>query len=184
MMPKMNVKKMVLCGMFTALICAGAYLRLPLPAIPMTLQTFFVILAGLLLGPGYGAVSVLVYLILGLAGLPVFTQGGGIGYVLSPTFGYIIGMAAAAYAIGKLVRKIDKPSFWKLFLACMAGTAIIYAVGLPYQYMIANLISGNAITASALLIATVTTILPGDMIKCAVCAAAGVTLIPVVRKYQ
>lgn len=75
---------MVLCAMFAALIAVGAFIRIPIPYVPFTLQLFFTTLAGLLLGPKLGAASSLVYMITGLIGIPIFTEGGGPGYILSP----------------------------------------------------------------------------------------------------
>lgn len=96
-----KTRSMILCALFAALIAAGAFLRIPIPVVPFTLQYLFTMLAGLLLGPRLGATAVGVYIVLGLAGLPVFTQGGGPGYIFQPTFGYIIGFALGAYLTGK-----------------------------------------------------------------------------------
>ena len=74
---------LILCSLFAALCAIGAFIKVPLAWLPITLQTFFSTLAGLLLGKKWGTVSVVVYLLLGLIGLPIFTQGGGIGYVQS-----------------------------------------------------------------------------------------------------
>ena len=99
---KLDVQQLVLCATFTALIAIGAFIRIPVPLIPFTLQLFFVTMAGFLLGPKTGTVSAGLYLGLGLVGLPIFAEGGGPTYVLKPTFGYIIGfvLAAAGSAVG------------------------------------------------------------------------------------
>ena len=86
----------VLCGMFAALITVGAYIKFHIGAVPFTMQVFFVILAGMMLGRKFGSISVLVYIAAGLVGIPVFTDGGGIWYFLNPKFGYIIGFAIPA----------------------------------------------------------------------------------------
>ena len=106
--PRLSVYAMTLCSLFTALIIVGAFIRIQFPVVPITLQTLFVVLAALLLGPKYSAVSVGLYLFLGLAGLPVFTKGGGPGYVFQPTFGYLLGFLAAAWVMGTLAEKIDR----------------------------------------------------------------------------
>ena len=95
-----KTKSMVLTAMFTALITAGAYIRIPVPVCPFTLQFLFTTLAGIILGKNRGAAAAAMYVILGLAGLPVFAGGGGIGYVLQPTFGYLIGFIAGSYITG------------------------------------------------------------------------------------
>ena len=77
----MKTKDLVLCAMFVALIAVGAFIKVPVPVVPFTLQFLFTMLAGLLLGPVNGALAVVVYIVLGLVGLPIFTQGGGPGYI-------------------------------------------------------------------------------------------------------
>ena len=99
---KCKTQNMVITALFTALIAAGAYIRIPVPVCPFTLQFLFTTLAGLILGKNRGAAAVSLYVIIGLAGVPVFTGGGGIGYILQPTFGYLIGFIAGAYITGAL----------------------------------------------------------------------------------
>ena len=110
----MKTKNLILVALFTALTAVGAFIRIPVPVVPFTLQFLFTMLAGLLLGGTLGATSVLVYIILGLLGLPVFTSGGGIGYIFQPTFGYIIGFCIAAYVTGKIANKTENPSYKRL----------------------------------------------------------------------
>ena len=83
---------MVLCGMFAALVAIGAFIQIPVPYMDyFTLQFFFVLLAGLILGADKGAISVGCYVLLGLVGVPIFAAGGGIGYIFRPSFGYLVG---------------------------------------------------------------------------------------------
>ncbi|MBS3969060.1 MAG: biotin transporter BioY, partial [Clostridia bacterium] len=82
----MNVYKITLVAMFASLTAVGAFIKIPIPYLPITLQVFFVFLAGILLGPRLGALSQIVYLTLGLVGLPIFAEGGGLGYVFHPSF--------------------------------------------------------------------------------------------------
>ena len=93
----MKTKGVIYCGLFTALIAVGAFIKIPIPVVPFTLQYLFTMLAGLLLGSRLGTVSVLSYMLLGLAGLPIFSEGGGLWYVFKPSFGYIIGFAVGTY---------------------------------------------------------------------------------------
>ena len=92
-----DTRDMVLFALFTALIAIGAFIRIPVPFCPFTLQLLFTTLAGLLLGSRRGAASVAVYVLLGLVGLPVFTSGGGPSYIFQPTFGYLIGFIGGAW---------------------------------------------------------------------------------------
>ncbi|MDY0288324.1 MAG: biotin transporter BioY [Sphaerochaeta sp.] len=96
----MNIRKTVLTALFASLIIVGAYIRFPLPPVPITLQTLFVITASLLGGTAIGIRSVAIYLLLGAVGLPVFTAGGGLGILLGPTGGFLFGLLPAALLAG------------------------------------------------------------------------------------
>lgn len=134
----------------------------------ITLQFFFTAMAGCLLGSGCGALSQLIYVALGLLGLPVFTAGGGFSYVLHPTFGFLLGLIPAAWVIGRLARSTR--SFWRIALAALAGLAVLYAVGLPYMAMILNGYMGKGMDLSAILWAGMLPFLPGDALKILVTA--------------
>ena len=92
--PFLTTRELTLLPLFTVLTAVGAFIKIPLGAVPVSLQTVFVLLSALLLGKK-AAISQGLYVLLGLLGLPIFTGGGGIGYVLTPTFGYLIGFIAA-----------------------------------------------------------------------------------------
>ncbi|MBB6445164.1 biotin transporter BioY [Bacillus benzoevorans] len=126
-------------ALFAALTAIGAFIRIPLPFVPFTLQVLFVFLAGSLLGSRKGMQSQLVYVGIGLAGLPVFTQGGGIGYFLQPTFGYLLGYIAGAFVVGWLIERITNPKTYHFILANLAGLMVVYLVGVPYLYLALNL---------------------------------------------
>jgi biotin transport system substrate-specific component len=72
---KTNTRSLILCGFFSALIAIGAFIKIPVPVVPFTLQFLFTNLAGLLLGPKLGALSVAIYIGVGLLGVPVFAEG-------------------------------------------------------------------------------------------------------------
>ena len=143
----------------------------------ITLQCFFTAMAGCLLGPVWGPVSQAVYVALGLIGLPIFTQGGGLTYLLQPTCGFLIGLIPAAWVIGLLTAH-RPPHPIRTALACLAGLAVLYAVGLPYMTVILNQYMGKAMDFSAILWAGMLPFLPGDMLKIAVTAA----LAPLLQK--
>lgn len=105
-----NIKFIVLAGLFAALTAVGAFLKIPFYPVPFTLQTFFTALAGLVLPPRWAALSQVVYLLIGLLGLPVFANGGGIGYVVQPTFGYLLLLPATAYLIARVSNRTTKSS--------------------------------------------------------------------------
>lgn len=185
-MEKNNSKKtvrLVLCALFAALIAVGAFIKIPIPYIPLTLQTLFTMLAGLMLGGRLGAISVCVYVAIGLAGLPVFTQGGGITYVLKPTFGYLVGFAVGTYVTGAIANKTAAPTFRRLVGANLAGLAIIYLFGMVYYFLISHLYLGTNITIRNLFLYCFLATIPGDVISCLVAAVIGKRLNPITRKY-
>lgn len=104
-MMKLNVRQLVLAALFAALTAVGAFLKLPVSVVPITLQVFFVFLAGLSLPPHAALLSVAAYLVTGLAGVPVFTGGGGVSYALTPTFGYLLSFLVMAPATSFLARR-------------------------------------------------------------------------------
>ena len=121
---------MAVCSLFTALTAVGAFIKIPVPVVPFTLQFLFTMLAGLLLGGRLGAVSVLAYALLGLAGLPIFAEGGGFWYLLKPSFGYILGFILAAYVTGRMTEKREGQTLGKILIANFIGLAIVYGVGM------------------------------------------------------
>ncbi|MEK7729458.1 MAG: biotin transporter BioY [candidate division KSB1 bacterium] len=148
--PTSKTRMLVFTSLFTALTVVGAQLRVPLPPVPLSLQDFFVVLAGLMLGPKYGALSQVLYLVLGLAGLPVFAQGGGPAYVLQPTFGYLLGFPLASFIAGKIIhrnaaREIFLPAAtWpRLVLACTLAVFALLMLGVFYLWLNTNWIVGK-----------------------------------------
>lgn len=164
----MKVKPYVLAALFAALTAVGAFLRIPIPPSAITLQFFFTAMAGLLLGRKYGAISQVIYVALGLVGLPIFTMGGGIGSVLQPTFGFLLGLIPCAWVIGALTRQSCTTR--RVVLACVAGLAVLYAVGLPYMAAIMNLYLGKGWSFFDVLYKGMLLFLPGDSLKILVCA--------------
>ena len=178
---QITTKELMRCGIFTALIAIGAFLRIPIPVVPFTLQVLFVILSGLFLGKKGGAISTLSYLFLGLAGLPIFTKGGGIGYILQPTFGYIIGFCVGAYVTGAIAHKKANPSYKRLLLATFVGLFLIYAIGMIYFYTLSNFIIGSPIGINALFLYCFLMTIPGDLVCCIFGAILAKRLIPVLK---
>jgi biotin transport system substrate-specific component len=118
-------------GAFIILTSLSAFVRIPLPftPVPLTLQTFFVLLSGALLGSKLGSTSQLAYLLLGLTGYQVFTgTGSGALYLLGPTGGYIVGFVCAAFLVGRFLRA-DKQSWFKVFVKLLAADFIILFSG-------------------------------------------------------
>lgn len=173
----MKTKELIRCALFAALTAAGAFVRIPLLHTTVTLQFFFTAMAGLLLGARLGALSQALYVALGLAGLPLFAAGGGVGYVFHPTFGFVLGLVPAAWVIGSL----GAASRARAAVACCAGLAALYAVGLPYLALIVNGYLGSNVSGAALVGAYLLPYLPADCLKIAACSALAPRILRAVR---
>ncbi len=160
----MNIYKLTLVAMFAALTAVGAFIKIPLPYIPITLQIFFVFLSGAVLGPRLGAMSQIIYIILGIIGLPIFAEGGGIGYVFHPTFGFLIGFVVVSYAVGFFLARDDKLTFIKTLAVGLLGIVILYVIAVPYFNVIFNKVLGIEMSMLTS-IKTMLIFIPGDIIK-------------------
>lgn len=159
-----QIKGMILAALFAGLTALGAWIRIPAPPSSFTLQILFAALAGGLLGKKWGAISQIVYVLLGLAGLPVFSFGGGLGAVLQPTFGFLLGMILLAWVVGAWTQ--GRPSGVRTFLlAGLAGLGAMYAVGLPYLAAIENLYLGLNWSFWEVLTGGMLIFLPWDLVK-------------------
>lgn len=171
-------KDMALIALFAALTAIGAFIRIPVPVVPFTLQFLFSNLAGLLLGPRRGAAAVGVYMTAGLIGIPVFTQGGGLWYVTNPTFGYIIGFAAGAWLAGRIAQSRETGSFALLLAASFADIAAVYVFGVTYYWFAASYFVGSPVAVSALLLYGLVLAAPGDVVLCFVSAMLAAKILP------
>ena len=130
----------------------GAYVRIPVPGtpIPITLQTFFVILSGAVLGKRLGVCSQLGYLLLGACGLPVF-QGysSGMAHILGPTGGYLIGFVLASAFVGKMTEPHDLKAY-RVIAAFLIGNIILYSLGMLWLIFLYNIDFLKAFSIGAL----------------------------------
>ena len=168
----------VYCGMFASLMAVGAFIKI------MILQFFFALLAGFLLGSKRGLAAVGVYLLVGLAGVPVFAHGGGLMYLMKPTFGFLIGFAAAAYVAGKIAETMPGSGYFKLLFAAFWGEMAYYLCGLIYYYLMFNFIVSKDIGIGFVELISVwflSTVVP-DFILCVLAAGAALRLRPVILK--
>lgn len=137
---QIRVLDITLIGMFVALMSIGANITawapfLQIGGVPITLQTFFCFLAGALLGSRRGAIVMIVYLFVGLIGMPVFAGfKGGLGAVVSPTFGFIISFIFTAYVTGKVIESKEHPTLITFILASIIGLFFNYMIGTNYMY--------------------------------------------------
>lgn len=135
---KLKTIDLTLAGMFVALMAIGANITSFIPfmvvgGVPITLQTFFAILAGAILGSRLGSITMTIYMLVGLVGAPVFAKfGAGPSTIFSPTFGFIVSYIFTAYVIGKIVEK--KKSVSAFVFASLIGMAVNYLFGTNWMY--------------------------------------------------
>lgn len=177
----MKTKEICLCGLFVALIGIGAFLKVPVPVVPFTLQFLFTLMAALLLGSRLGAVAVSIYVVLGLVGLPIFAEGGGLWYILKPSFGYLLGFILGTYVTGKLVERHSALTFANLFRANFTGLLVVYGCGMVYYYLISSFVINQPIALWPLFLYCFLLAVPGDIVLCAVGASLAKKLRPVLQ---
>jgi biotin transport system substrate-specific component len=169
-------KKLALALGMACLIGVVAQIRIVIPwsPVPVTGQTFAVLLAGVVLGRWWGGISLALYVGLGAAGLPWFSGwSGGLGYLAGPTGGYIIGFILAAIFLGHFTDKyIRSRSFFSMLgLMLFAAFALIHIPGLIQLHLWLSLVKGEAVTLSQLLMMGTIPFVAGDVTK-AIAAAA------------
>lgn len=164
--PQLDRKREVLLILASSwLIALAAQVVIPLQPVPITGQTFGVLLAGALLGSKRGAWSVITYLAQGAMGLPVFAGGtGGMVKILGPTGGYLIGFVVAAWVVGWLSEKGWDRRIITVIFSMLIGNVVIYATGLPW---LAVFVGWGAVIKLGLL-----PFLVGDLLKIALAAMA------------
>ena len=160
-MKKADTRRLVFCALFTALIAVFSQLQLPIGPVPVSLATLGVMLCGLLLGWKYGALAVGAYILLGAVGVPVFAGfQGGVGRLVGPTGGYIVGYLFYALLTGLEIPRLQERFSGRCILLLL-GTAVCYGLGtLWFMYM-----SGRTFLDSLAL--CVIPFLPGDAAKIA-----------------
>lgn len=164
--PKIALKgEIVLILISSWLIALTAQVVIPLQPVPITGQTFGVLLIGALLGSKRGAITVLVYLIQGVMGLPVFAGGtAGVGRLVGPTGGYLIGFVIAAFVVGWLSEKGWDRHFTTTAISMLIGNAAIYALGLSW---LATFVGWESVLKVGLF-----PFVPGDLLKVILAAVA------------
>lgn len=168
----MKIRSMVLTSLFAALIAAGAYISIPLAPVPITLQTLFIITAGLLGGKRIGLSAVAVYLAAGAAGLPVFSGGtGGIAHLVGPTGGFLFGSLISVLIAGTFsdistgLTEDTRKATILLFLGAFLAAAAVYIPGLPWLKAATGLTWAKTFSVGMI------PFIPGDLLKAAAAAA-------------
>ncbi|CAN5195873.1 biotin transporter BioY [soil metagenome] len=165
---------LVLIAAGAGLTSIAAQLSIPLWPVPITGQTFAVLLVGTVLGSVRGALSMALYLVLGLVGLPVFTSGAHGSLTALPSGGFIVGFIFAAALVGWLAQRQWDHKVLRTVVSFAAGTVVMYAFGLPWLYAVLSGIP--AMQGADILQATLTgglyPFLVGDLLKAIVAAVA------------
>lgn len=154
-----SIKKDVMAALFAAMTAIFTQLVIPIQPVPITMGTLAVMMAGAVLGSHYGALSLVIYLLLGAAGLPVFTMAqGGAGILIGPNGGFLVGYVAMAFVVGRCVEAWGR-TFRKLVCAMILGCLTVYAFGVAW-FMV---LTGTGLVPSLLL--CMAPFLPGDAVK-------------------
>lgn len=157
-------------GVFIVLTSLGAFVRIPLPftPVPITLQTLFVLLSGVFLGSGFGAISQLGYIFLGLAGISIFTgTGSGVPYFCGPTAGYLLGFVASAFCAGRFIKYAQGSRFLVFAVLCLADLVLL-GCGVIWLKFLFGYSLGKSLLVGLM------PFLPGDVLKALI--ASGVYL--------
>ncbi|MTV50274.1 biotin transporter BioY [Heliobacillus mobilis] len=169
----MNTRDLTLSALVAATIYISSQLSFPLPfsPIPITLQTFAIFLFSLIFPPRIAITGILVYLTLGLIGLPVFAGGnGGIAILLGPKGGYLLGYLMATVACSFLARYWSSSNLLRNLLICTAGMVIIYALGLTGLMMVTSVPLDKA------LVLGLYPFIPGDLVKLGLASTLALTV--------
>lgn len=175
LVPPAELRLTVYAALMATLIAAGAFMAIPIGPVPIVLQNFFVLLTGLLLGPRWGLTAVGVYLLAGVAGLPVFSGGqGGIGRLMGPTGGYLASYLPVVWVVGTLSHRFNR-RFWGDLVAVFVGAVIVYLVGVPWLQFVTGLSWAKALAVGLM------PFLIGDGVKVVVAAVVAGILKPIVK---
>ena len=184
---KLTIHDMILISLFTVLTIHRRQDQFDDLDHTFTLQSLVGTLSGILLGAKRGMLSQALYIALGLMGLPVFAAGGGIAYVLQPSFGFLIGMLLAAGLVGGLCDRIDPTRLLlKIRQAVpinLIGQIIVYLIGVTYLYLLQNLIIGQSLPLSRAIAIGALPFLIIDCLKSLLAAIIGPRLRRATRRY-
>ncbi|MDF2633873.1 MAG: BioY protein [Pelosinus sp.] len=179
---KLTLREMILISLFAALTAVGAFIKIPTPLVPFTLQFLFCAYSGIFLGGRKALYSQLLYVGIGLIGIPVFASGGGPAYVLQPTFGYLLGFIACSYTIGRLVQQFSKITFVKVFSTVLLGLFFVYLCGVGYLYLIINFYLHKPMTLPAAIAAGFLPYITPDLILSILIALTAIRIIPILKR--
>ena len=169
--PHARLKSMVFVALMAAFLCIFSPISIPLPLVPITLQTFAVFVASALLGWKKGTIAVFIYLLVGLIGIPVFSGWtGGFSSFATPSSGYIIGFLFTALLTGFLIDRFSR-QFWMYPVAMAAGLAVCYLFGTIWFLVYMNVWMSTPYSFWEAVLICVLPFLVGDAVKIAAATA-------------
>jgi biotin transport system substrate-specific component len=173
-----SLRLTVYAALFAALTAVGAFIAIPVGPVPIVLQNLFVMLAGLLLGSRWALASVGIYLLAGACGLPVFAGGqGGIGRIVGPTGGYLLGYLPAVYVIGVISEKSGQRALWDV-IAMILGSALVYACGVTWLQALTGMPWPKTLAVGMF------PFIIGDVIKIAVAVSIAKAVRPILHMHK
>lgn len=170
-----SISLLLTSGLMAALTVVGGFIRIPALPVAFSLQTFFVYLSGVMLPNPWAPISQLIYIALGLMGLPVFSAGGGPGYILHPTFGFLLGFPMASAMVARYARKNSAAQYAVVF-----GVAylLLSMTGVAYLYCNLRWIVGAPVSFSKAVFSGFLFFVPSECIKIGLAAVLAVRLAP------
>lgn len=170
----MRTRNLMLAGLFATLLILSSYVVIPIGPVPITLQPFVVMLVGFLLGKKWGPISILVWIVLGCLGLPVFNQGqAGAVMLVGPTGGFILGFVVSAYLVGLFTERDQKASLVKNVGYLSLSMVVTYIIGLVGFMLSFTYFLEKPMTLERAVILAVAPFLPFDIIKAVIAAFVG-----------
>lgn len=173
---KIKGRHFALCGLFCALLAISSKIQIPTAVIPFTLQSACFLLCILSLPSFLAPITIAIYLLCGLIGLPFFAQGGGFSYLLNPSFGYLIGFWVASI-VKFIAFKNTKPTFKNMLLISLICIAISHLFGNVYCYLILTVHLSTKITLFQSFIVNGLYFIPTDLIWAFICPSLCLRLI-------
>ena len=179
---KLTLREMILISIFAALTAIGAFIKIPTPLVPFTFQFLFCAYSGIFLGARNGLYSQLLYVAIGLIGIPIFASGGGPTYILQPTFGYLLGFITCAYVIGHFSQKLAKITFVKILSVTLLGLCFVYLFGVAYLYLIINFYLQKQMAISTAITVGFVPYITADLILSILIALTAVRIVPILKR--
>lgn len=167
---------LVLAALLTTMTAAGAWIRIPGPVVPITAQTLFTYLAGALLSRRQAFLSQAAYLLLGLAGAPVFALGGGLAYLMQPSFGYLFALPFTALAIAQVEHNKRATTVQRRMVSLVLGSVCVFSLSAIWLYFYFVWVMKTPASLQTLSTLWVLPFIPGEAIKIVAAAFISITL--------